>query len=158
MTLPTGAQGSPTEAADLAAAIAGDAEAFHRLAQRYLRELHLPCYRLRGSIDDAEDAVQETLLRAWRHLASFEGRSSLRSWLYRIATNVCLTAAARRRDEPPAPTWLADALAASSEPIIHLSPYPDAWLSELEAPSSNPIAHYELRESVELAFLATIQL
>jgi RNA polymerase sigma-70 factor (ECF subfamily) len=158
MTISAGAQGSGTEAAELAAALAGDAEAFRRLTQRYLRALHLHCYRLLGSIHDAEDAVQETLLRAWRHLGSFAGRSSVRSWLYRIATNVCLTAAARRRDEPPAPAWLADALAASSEPIIHLSPYPDAWLGELEAPSSNPMAHYELRESVELAFLAAIQL
>jgi RNA polymerase sigma-70 factor (TIGR02960 family) len=158
MTIPTGAQGSAVESADLAAAIAGDAEAFRTLTQPYLRELHLHCYRMLGSIQDAEDAVQETLLRAWRHLGSFAGRSSVRSWLYQIATNVCLTAAARRRDEPPAPAWLADALAASSEPVVHLSPYPDAWLDELEAPSSNPIAHYELRESVELAFLAAIQL
>jgi RNA polymerase sigma-70 factor (ECF subfamily) len=158
MTISTGAQGSPTESADLAAAIAGDAEAFRTLTQPYLRELHLHCYRMLGSIQDAEDAVQETLLRAWRHLGSFEGRSSVRSWLYRIATNVCLTAAARRRDEPPAPAWLTDALAASSEPVIHLSPYPDAWLDELEAPADNPVVHYELRESVELAFLAVIQL
>jgi RNA polymerase sigma-70 factor (ECF subfamily) len=158
MPIPTGAQGSPTEAADLAAATAGDSEAFRQLTQRYLRELHLHCYRMLGTVQDAEDALQETLLRAWRHLDSFKGRSSFRSWLYRIATNVCLTAAARQSVEPPAPAWLADALAASSEPVIHLSPYPDAWLSELEAPSDNPVAQYELRESVELAFLAAVQL
>jgi RNA polymerase sigma-70 factor (ECF subfamily) len=151
------AQGSPTEATELAAAMAGDAEAFRRLTQPYLRELHLHCYRMLGSIQDAEDALQETLLRAWRHLDSFAARSSLRSWLYRIATNVCLTAAARHDLEPPPPAWLADALAASSEPVIHLSPYPDAWLDELEAASGNPVAHYELRESVELAFLAAVQ-
>src|SRR5262249_13249649 len=85
-------------------------------------------------------------------------RSSFRSWLYRIATNTCLTAAARPQNAPPPPAWLADALAASSEPSIRLSPYPDAWLDELEAPEGNPAARYELRESVEVAFLAAIQL
>src|SRR6266545_4552634 len=157
MPIPAGAQASPTEVADLAAATAGDAEAFRTLTQRYQRELHLHCYRMLGSIQDAEDALQETLLRAWRHLDSFAARNSLRSWLYRIATNVCLTAAARHHDQPPAPAWLAPVLAASSEPVMHLSPYPDTWLDELEAPEGNPVAHYELRESVELAFLATIQ-
>ncbi len=157
MTTPMRAQGSATEAAELAAT-ASDAEAFRRLTQPYLRELHLHCYRMLGSLQDAEDAVQETLLRAWRHLDSFAARNSLRSWLYRIATNVCLTAAARHHDQPPAPAWLAPVLAASSEPVMHLSPYPDTWLDELEAPEGNPVAHYELRESVELAFLATIQL
>jgi RNA polymerase sigma-70 factor, ECF subfamily len=158
MSIPAGAQVSPTEAADLAAAKAGDAEAFRRLTQRYQRELHVHCYRMLGTIQDAEDAMQETWLRAWRHLGSFAGRSSFRSWLYRIATNVCLTAAARRRADPPPPAWLADLLAASTEPVIHLSPYPDAWLDELEAASDNPAARYELHESVELAFLAAIQL
>src|SRR5262245_18118971 len=158
MAISTGAQSSAIEATDLAAALAGDAEAFRRLTQPFTRELHLHCYRMLGTFQDAEDAVQETLLRAWRHLDSFASRSSIRSWLYRIATNVCLTAAARSASAPPPPTWLADALAASSEPIIHLSPYPDVWLDELEAPSGNPAARYELRESVELALLAAIQL
>jgi hypothetical protein len=121
MTVATGARGGPTEAADLAAATAGDAEAFRRLTQRYQRELHLHCYRLRGTIQDAEDAVQETWLRAWRHLADFAGRSSFRAWLYRIATNACLTAAARHRDAPPPPAWLAGALAASREPVVAAS-------------------------------------
>jgi RNA polymerase sigma-70 factor (ECF subfamily) len=158
VTVATDARDGPTEAADLAAATAGDAEAFRRLTQRYQRELHLHCYRMRGTIQDAEDAVQETWLRAWQHLAGFAGRSSFRSWLYRIATNVCLTAAARHHDTPPPPAWLADALAASREPVVHLSPYPDAWLDELEAASWSPAAQVELRESVELAFLAAIQL
>jgi RNA polymerase sigma-70 factor (ECF subfamily) len=109
-----------------------------------------------GSVHDAEDALQETLLRAWRHLASFESRSSFRAWLYRIATNVCLTGAARRRVEPTvAPAAQADA--AGSESVTYLSPYPDALLDELEA-SGNPAAHYDLRESVQLAFLAAVQL
>jgi RNA polymerase sigma-70 factor (TIGR02960 family) len=158
MAISTGAHGSATEATELAAALAGDAEAFRTLTQPYLRELHVHCYRMLGTVQDAEDALQETLLRAWRHLDGYASRSSFRSWLYRIATNVCLTTAARPHRDPPPPAWLADALAASSEPSIHLSPYPDTWLDELEAPSGNPAARYELRESVELAFLAAIQL
>ena len=75
---------------------AHDEAGFQRLAKQHERELHLHCYRMLGSLDDADDALQETLLRAWRHRATFEGRSSLRAWLYRIATNVCLTLEAGR--------------------------------------------------------------
>ena len=146
-------------AAVLAAAIGGDQEAFRNLAEPYTRELHLHCYRLLGSFHDAEDAVQETLIRAWRHLATFEERSSLRAWLYRIATNVCLTQRRRRPDEqPPVPNVLAEALARSTEPAVNLSPYPDALLDEIEATSGDPAAEYDLRESVQLAFLAVVQL
>jgi RNA polymerase sigma-70 factor (ECF subfamily) len=114
---------------------------------------------LLGSFHDAEDAVQETLLRAWRHLASFEGRSSFRAWLYRIATNVCLTQRRRTRTDPPTlPKAIADAVAQSTEPTITLTPYPDALLDELEATSGDPVAQYELNESVQLAFLAAVQL
>ncbi len=145
--------------ADLAAALAGDAEAFRRLTDPYTRELHLHCYRMLGSVHDAEDAMQETLLRAWRHLATYEGRSSFRAWLYRIATNVCLRQRPRRRTDPSSlPRALAEAVARGAEPAISLSPYPDAWLDELEAPSGDPAADYDLRESVQLAFLAAVQL
>lgn len=148
-----------TEGADVIAAVAGDPEAFRRLTDPYVRELHLHCYRLLGSVHDAEDAVQETLLRAWRYLATFEGRSSWRAWLYRIATNVCLRQGARLR--PPAadlPLALAEAVARSTEPTITLSPYPDALLDEIEATASDPVAAYDLWESVQLAFAAAVQL
>src|SRR6266511_704615 len=143
MTLPTGAHGSPTAAVDLVAATAGDAEAFHRLTQPSLRELHLHCYRMLSSIHDAEDARQETLLRAWRHLASFEGRSSFRAWLYRIATNVCL--ATLDKSQPP-----------TGEQAV-LTPYPDDWLDKLPSEAAEPGARYDLRESVQFALLAAIQ-
>jgi RNA polymerase sigma-70 factor (ECF subfamily) len=139
--------------------VAGDPEAFRALTDRYTRELHLHCYRMLGSFHDAEDAVQETLLRAWRHLATFEGRSSLRAWLYRIATNVCLRQGRRRRTDPAVlPQALAEAVARSTEPAITLTPYPDAWLDELAATTDDPAAAYDLRESVQLAFLAAVQL
>src|SRR5262245_3306225 len=161
MSMPDGSHRNATEAVQLAAAAAGDAEAFRRLTEHYRRELHVHCYRMLGSFHDAEDALQETLLRAWRHLASFEGRSTLRAWLYRIATNVCLTAAARPRIEPaplPVPVPPAATRAAGTEQVTHLSPYPDRLLDELEATAGNPVAHYDLRESVYLAFLAVVQL
>jgi RNA polymerase sigma-70 factor (TIGR02960 family) len=126
------------EASLLAAARAGDEEAFRRLTEGYVRELHLHCYRMLGSVQDAEDAVQETLYRAWRHLAGFQRRSSFRSWLYRIATNASLTGRSRRAAE--------------------VSPYPDAYLTELEAASEGPAARYDRRESVQLAFVAAMQL
>ena len=144
---------------DLAAALAGDQEAFRRLTDTYRRELHLHCYRMLGSLHEAEDGVQETLLRAWRHLATFQGRSSFRAWLYSIATNACLSQRRRRRPEvaglPPA---LVQAVARSTEPAITLSPYPDAWLDQLPASSEDPVSAYDLRESVQLAFMAAIQL
>src|SRR5919198_1179600 len=95
-TTTTPAIGTATERELLAAARDGDDDAFRRLVESYSRELHLHCYRMLGSHADAEDAMQEALLRAWRGLQRFEGRSSLRSWLYRIATNTCLRAIERR--------------------------------------------------------------
>jgi RNA polymerase sigma-70 factor (ECF subfamily) len=132
-----------TEPALIAAASTGDEAAFRDLAEPYRRELHVHCYRMLGSVHDAEDALQETLLRAWRHLSSFQGRSSFRAWLYRIATNVCL-ATLGGRQEP------------TIEPAA-LTPYPDAWLDELPSEGAEPGARFDLRESVQLALLAAIQ-
>ena len=147
------------EGGQLALALAGDEEAFAALTDPFMRELHMHCYRLLGSFHDAEDAVQETLLRAWRHLSSFEGRSTFRAWLYRIATNVALTQRHRARIQVPyVPQVVADAMAQSTEPRINLGPYPDALLDELATASGDPVADAELRESVQLAFLAAVQL
>lgn len=146
------------ERQELAAALEGDQDAFRKLTDTYFREVHVHCYRLLGSFHDAEDAMQETLLRAWRHRASFEGRSSFRAWLYRIATNVCLTWRARRAaEQPPIPAALAEAVAASTEAVSSLTPYPDALLDELAATSGNPDAAFDVHESVQLAFLAAVQ-
>jgi RNA polymerase sigma-70 factor, ECF subfamily len=138
------------EATLLETARAGDEHAFARLTAPYRRELQVHCYRMVGSLDDAEDLVQETMLRAWRRLGSFEGRTSLRRWLYRIATNACLNALEREPrvvlfpagEEPTAPLTR----------ISWLQPYPDALL-----PDEDPQARLDLRESVALAFLAAIQ-
>jgi RNA polymerase sigma-70 factor (TIGR02960 family) len=144
--------------ATLARARAGDEEAFRELTEPHRRELQVHCYRILGSLQDAEDLVQETLLAAWRGLEAFEGRASVRAWLYRIATNRCLNAlrARSRRpreiqalNEPPAPTRRA-------EPTW-LQPYPDVLLEDLPDRSPGPAARYEARESIELAFIAALQ-
>jgi RNA polymerase sigma-70 factor (TIGR02960 family) len=144
--------------AALARARAGDENAFRELTEPHRRELQLHCYRILGSLQDAEDMVQETLLAAWRSLETFEGRASMRAWLYRIATNRCLNAlrARSRRPrevqamgDPPEPTRLI-------EPIW-LEPYPDVLLAEMPDRSPGPAARYEGRESVELAFIAALQ-
>jgi RNA polymerase sigma-70 factor, ECF subfamily len=151
-------------AALLASAQQGDRDAFQRLAEPYRRELHLHCYRMLGSLHDAEDLVQETFLRAWRGLRDFEGRASFRTWLYRIATNVCLNAlaslASARRVLPealgPPSVHMPDGGPATEVPW--LEPYPDAVLDGLADTAPGPEARYELRESVQLAFVAAIQL
>jgi RNA polymerase sigma-70 factor, ECF subfamily len=139
----------------------GDESAFQRLVESYRGELHAHCYRMLGSVHDAEDALQEALLRAWRGIRKFEGRSSLRSWLYRIATNTCLDAVARRPkrvlpvDYGPA----SDPHDGPGEPIVEsvwIEPYPDETLG-LEDGYASPDARYEQRESVELAFIAALQ-
>lgn len=143
-----------SEATLVAAAQAGEEESFARLTQPYARELHVHCYRMLGSPLDAEDALQETLLRAWRHLDRFAPGTAFRPWLYRIATNVCLSALSRPRGPIPAgpyaPTPEGEA--------IHLAPYPDALLDEVPSATAEPGARYDLRESVQLALLASIQL
>jgi RNA polymerase sigma-70 factor (ECF subfamily) len=152
--------GSPRERELLKAARDGDRDAFGRLVEPFRRELQAHCYRMLGSHGDAEDALQETLLRAWRALPRFEERSSLRSWLYRIATNACLRAIERspRRvlpiDYAPAADPH-DVLAEAVNEAVWLEPYPDADLG-LEG-LAGPAARYEQREAVELAFIAALQ-
>ena len=152
---------SAEQRALLEAARADDESAYRRLVEPHRRELLAHCYRMLGSLHDAEDALQEALLRAWRGLPRFEGRSSLKSWLYTIATNVCLKAIERRPRlvlpidyGPPA-----DPHEGPSEPVVEsvwIDPYPDAELG-LDATLAGPDARYEQRESVELAFLAALQ-
>jgi len=152
--------GSPRDGELLHAARSGDQDAFCTLVEPYRRELQAHCYRMLGSYADAEDALQETLLRAWRGLARFEGRSSLRSWLYRIATNTCLRAIERRPkgvlpiDYAPAADPHDGPADRVSDPVW-LEPYPDTDLG-LEGPAG-PEARYEQREAVELAFIAALQ-
>ena len=141
----------------LSRAQAGDQDAFGELVDPHRHELQAHCYRILGSVQDAEDVVQETLLAAWRGLEGFEGRSSVRAWLYRIATNRCLNTlrdSARRPppDRPsgrPEPTrW--------GEPVW-LEPYPDVLLEGIADRSPGPEARYESRETIELAFIAALQ-
>jgi RNA polymerase sigma-70 factor (ECF subfamily) len=143
------------EADLLTAARAGDGDAFSRLVAPHTRALHLHCYRMLGSLHDAEDALQETFIRAWRNLTQFGERSSFARWLYRIATNVCLTMLARRKPLPVPPGPLPPAPEADDQ--IVLSPYPDTLLSELPSSEPEPSARYDTRESVQLAFVAAVQ-
>jgi RNA polymerase sigma-70 factor (ECF subfamily) len=145
-------------------ATAGDGDAFRQLAEPFRAELQLHCYRMVGSVHDAEDLVQETLLRAWRGLAGFEARTSVRRWLYRIATNVCLTALERsRRAQRVLPDTQAPPtdLMSQHDPLLDvawLEPYPDAALAGVPDTAPGPEARYEMREAVRLAFIAAIQL
>jgi RNA polymerase sigma-70 factor (ECF subfamily) len=141
--------------------VASGERAYDRRIEPYRAELRAHCYRMLGSAHDAEDALQETMLRAWRGLAKFEGRSSLRSWLYTIATNVCLRAIERRPKlvlpadyGPPADPH--DDLARPLLESVWIDPYPDEELALDDAPAG-PDAVYEQRESVELAFIAALQ-
>jgi RNA polymerase sigma-70 factor, ECF subfamily len=135
-----------TQQSALVSAAAGDEDAFRLLTDPHRGALHLHCYRMLGSVHDADDALQETLLRAWRSLDRFEPRAPVGAWLHTIATNVCLSALAgrRRRPEVPLPDAGEDAW---NERLLHLQPYPDRLLDELET-----------RESVELAFVTAAQL
>ena len=143
----------------IGAALAGDGQAFGELIAPYERELRAHCYRLLGSAQDAEDALQEALLAAWQGLAGFEGRASLRTWLYRVVTTRCLNAqrSARRRREaralpgpvPPVPTRLGE--------VSWLEPFPDILLDGLADAAPGPEARYEARESISLAFITALQ-
>ncbi|WP_236647399.1 MULTISPECIES: sigma-70 family RNA polymerase sigma factor [Micromonospora] len=147
-----------TESA-LVRARAGDGEAFRELTEPYRREIQLHCYRILGSVQDAEDMVQETLLAAWRGLEGFEERASMRAWLYRIATNRCLNVLrdTGRRPQPPSGTPLvAPEPTRRSEPTW-FEPYPDALLEDLPDASPGPEARYESREALALAFVAGLQ-
>ena len=124
-----------------------DEPAFSGLAERHRRELHVHCYRMLGSFEDAEDTVQETFLRAWRRRETFEGRSTFRAWLYRIATNACLDLLSRRRPEP-----------ATGGEVRWLQPYPDRLLDELPASGvDDPDTVAVARETIELAYLVAVQ-
>lgn len=153
----------PTEGPVIRAARAGDEAAFRQLTERYTRELHIHCYRMLGSLHDAEDLLQETLLLAWKRLDSFEGRASFRAWLYKIATNACLNELKRRpRQLPPRLHTPAADPRAEHTPyaaeVTHLEPYPDALYDELGSDAADPQARYLARETIELAFLTAIQL
>ena len=153
---------SMTEKQLLDAACDGDEEAFRRLVEPHRAELHAHCYRMLGSLHDAEDALQDALLRAWRGLCGFDGRSALRKWLYRIATNASLDALSRRPKRvlpidygPP----VAGEGGEPGEPLaesVWVEPYPDETLG-LEDGYAAPDARYEQREAVELAFVAALQ-
>jgi RNA polymerase sigma-70 factor, ECF subfamily len=150
-----------TEPTLLDAAVAGSESAYAELVEVHRRALLAHCYRMLGSVHDAEDAVQETLLRAWRSLSSFQGRSSLRSWLYTIATNACLRAIERRprRVLPVGYGPPADPHRPLGEPLVEstwVEPYPDERLGLDDGPAG-PEARYEQREAIELAFVAALQ-
>jgi RNA polymerase sigma-70 factor (ECF subfamily) len=133
----------------VAAAVAGDEHAFATVTQRHRRELHVHCYRMLASFDEAEDAVQETLLRAWRNRDTFRGDALFRAWLYRIATNVCLDLLRKRSRQATEPRSFAD--------VPWLQPYPDRLLDEIAAPDEAPDAVAVARETIELAYLAALQ-
>jgi RNA polymerase sigma-70 factor (ECF subfamily) len=152
---------TPGERELLVAARSGDQDAFRDLVEAYRPQLHAHCYRMLGSVHDAEDALQDALLRAWRGLPRFEGRSSVRSWLYTIATNTCLTALARRpkRILPVDYGPSSDPHGEPAGPLVEsawVEPYPDERHG-LEDGYAGPEARYEVRESVELAFIAALQ-
>jgi RNA polymerase sigma-70 factor, ECF subfamily len=145
----------------LDAAREGSEDAFRRIVEQHRSALHAHCYRMLGSLQDAEDALQETLLRAWRGLSGFSGRSSLRTWLYKIATNTCLDAIARRTKrtlpiEHGPPANPGDDVGQPLVETVWIEPYPDETLGISEG-AAEPDARYEQREALELAFIAALQ-
>ncbi len=156
---PSGAELATAEP-HLAAARAGNREAFAQLAEPYRRELRTHCYRMLGSLQDAEDSVQETLLRAWQRLNTFQGRAPFRAWLYKIATNLCLDTLAlrQRRGLPPSKYPDADPRVPLTPPPPEpdwLEPFPDELVADQDA---GPEARYTARESITFAFLTALQL
>jgi RNA polymerase sigma-70 factor, ECF subfamily len=140
---------------DVAIVRSGDDAAFGALVERYRHELQVHCYRMLGSLTDAEDHVQETLLRAWRSRSSFAGRSTIRAWLYRIATNACLDTL---RTHPERVIPIGDAASPPPSEIPWLQPYPDLLLDRAAPSGDEPDALVVARETIELAYLAAIQL
>ncbi|MCO5995166.1 RNA polymerase subunit sigma-70 [Actinoallomurus rhizosphaericola] len=134
---------------EIAAAVAGDEPAFAALTERHRRELHVHCYRMLASFDEAEDAVQETFLRAWRGREGFDGGTLFRAWLYRIATNVCLDQLRRAARRPVRGDTLSE--------VPWLQPYPDAGLDAAAPVDEGPDAVVVERETIELAFIAALQ-
>ena len=145
---------------EISRARAGDGDAFEQLTEPHWRELRVHCYRMLGSMQDAEDALQETLLAAWRSFGGFQGHASLRTWLYRITTNTCLNALSHGQPpapkewdvpnvEPPAPTRLGE--------VLWLEPYPDALLEGALGVPHGPEARYDQKESISLAFVTALQ-
>src|SRR5437870_3737168 len=130
----------------LVAAQGGDEHAFVQLSAPHRQPLHRHCYRMLGSLHDADDALQETMLRAWRSIDRFEPRAPLRAWLYRIATNVCLRLLEQRERH------------AAASIDAYVEPYPDRLLEQLPSASSSPDAAIEMRESIGLAFITALQL
>ena len=144
----------------LTAARAGDQEAFAQLIEPYRKQILVHCYRILGSFEDAEDMLQETLVRVWKHLDSFEGRSSLRAWLYKIATNASLDALESRRARGLPKELYArgnpfQPLPPPSQEVNWVEPLPDEWIDG--QPDIYPEARYEVRESITLAFIAALQ-
>jgi RNA polymerase sigma-70 factor (TIGR02960 family) len=139
---------------------AGDRDAFAALVEPHRGELQAHCYRMLGSLQDAEDALQETLLAAWLGLDGFEGRSSVRTWLYRIATNRCLNLlrSSARRPAAAAPLPVPPLDPTQLGEVLWLQPYPDALLEGLPDQALGPEARYEFREAISLAFVTAVQL
>src|SRR5215470_9392016 len=137
----------------------GDEAAFAELVGPHRRELHVHCYRMLGSFDDADDALQETLLAAWRGLATFQAKSSLRTWLYRVATNTCLNQlrTATRRPQMALTLPTTAPVPTGSETVTWLQPYPDALLDGLPDDAPGPDARVEQDEAVALAFITALQ-
>jgi RNA polymerase sigma-70 factor, ECF subfamily len=145
----------------IAAAQNGDANAFSELTEPLRRELQVHCYRILGSLHEAEDMVQETMLKAWKRLDTYEGRASFRAWLYKIATNTCLDYLDQRRsrrllplDVNPASDPNTSILPPAAE-MTWLEPFPDEWLRDTQA--INPEARYTDRESISLSFMTALQ-